>query len=176
MGSAILESLGRSAARDAIDWRQLDIWWGDERFLPGGDPERNETQARAALLDAVHLDPARVHPMPALDGPDGPDVDAAAARYARELAAAAGRGEDVPQFDVLMLGVGPDAPRRLAVPRAPGPARARCHHGRRPWCAQAPARADLAHLSRPLRGTGRVVPRVRGGQGRGRRPGPLRFG
>ena len=109
MGSAILESLGRSAARDAIDWPQLDIWWGDERFLPAGDPERNETQARAALLDAVHLDPARVHPMPALDGPDGPDVDAAAARYARELADAAGRGEDVPAFDVLMLGVGPDA-------------------------------------------------------------------
>ena len=78
MGSAILESLGRSTAREAIDWRQLDIWWGDERFLPRGDAERNETQARAALLDAVHLDPARVHPMPALDGPDGPDVDAAA--------------------------------------------------------------------------------------------------
>jgi 6-phosphogluconolactonase len=109
MGSAILESLGASAARDAIDWRQLDIWWGDERFLPSGDPERNETQARAALLDAVHLDPARVHPMPASDGPDGPDVDAAAARYAGELANAAGRGEDVPEFDVLMLGFGPDA-------------------------------------------------------------------
>ena len=109
MGTALLVSLGHSPARDAIDWRRLNIWWGDERFLPTGDPERNETQAREALLDAVRLDPARVHPMPASDGPDGADVDAAAARYAEQLAAAAPPGRDVPEFDVLMLGVGPDA-------------------------------------------------------------------
>jgi 6-phosphogluconolactonase len=109
MGSAVLVPLGHSPAKDAIDWRRLNIWWGDERFLPAGDPERNETQSRQALLDAVPLDPARVHPMPASDGPDGADLDAAAARYARELAAAAPVGQDVPEFDVLMLGVGPDA-------------------------------------------------------------------
>jgi 6-phosphogluconolactonase len=109
MGTALLVSLGRTPARDAIDWRRLNVWWGDERFLPAGDPERNETQAREALLDSVPLDPARVHPMPASDGRDGADVDAAAARYAEELAAAAPPGRDVPEYDVLMLGVGPDA-------------------------------------------------------------------
>lgn len=109
MGSAVLASLAQSPARDSIDWRLLNIWWGDERFLPTGDPERNETQAREALLDAVPLDPSRVHPMPSSDGPDGSDVDAAAARYAGELAAAATHGRDVPEFDVVMLGVGPDA-------------------------------------------------------------------
>lgn len=89
----------------AIDWAHVDLWWGDERFLPAGDPERNETQARAALLDAIPLDPARVHPMPASDGPDGDDAEAAAARYAAEL-----RSGDaaLPPFDVLMLGVGED--------------------------------------------------------------------
>ena len=96
MGSAILESLGRSPARDADRLAPAGHLVGRRAVPARGDAERNETQARAALLDAVHLDPARVHPMPALDGPDGPDVDAAAARYARELAAAAGRGEDVP--------------------------------------------------------------------------------
>lgn len=109
MGSAVLVSLGDSKAKDAIDWPRLNIWWGDERFLPAGDPERNETQSREALLDAVPLDPARVHAMPAAGGPGGADVDAAAARYAKELAAAAPSGRDVPEFDVLMLGLGPDA-------------------------------------------------------------------
>jgi 6-phosphogluconolactonase len=109
MGSELLVSLGRSPARESIDWRRLNIWWGDERFLPAGDPERNETQSREALLDIVPLDPSRVHPMPSSDGPDGANVDAAAARYAGELAAAAPRGRQVPEFDVLMLGVGPDA-------------------------------------------------------------------
>jgi 6-phosphogluconolactonase len=91
-----------SPARDAVDWSAVDVWWGDERFLPAGHPERNETQARAALLDAIPLDPARVHPMPASDGPDGDDPDAAAARYAEALARAPQR------FDVLLLGVGED--------------------------------------------------------------------
>ncbi|MFF8658692.1 6-phosphogluconolactonase [Streptomyces huasconensis] len=107
-GNGLLAALAASPARDAVDWSRLDLWWGDERFLPDGDPERNHTQARAALLDAVPLNPARVHPMPASDGPY--EVEAAAEVYAAELAAAA-RPEDhgqVPAFDVLMLGVGPD--------------------------------------------------------------------
>lgn len=111
VGTAVLAVLARAATRSAIDWPRLDLWWGDERFLPRGHPDRNETQARAALLDSVPLDPARVHPMPASDGPDGPDPEAAAERYAAELAAAAQLGNHggVPTFDVLMLGVGPDA-------------------------------------------------------------------
>lgn len=109
MGEAVLTSLGRSPGRDAISWPDLTLWWGDERFLPTGDPERNETQARAALLDAVPLRPGRVHPMPASDGPDGADLDAAADRYAGELADVATGGATLPAFDVLMLGVGPDA-------------------------------------------------------------------
>ena len=60
-GNGLLAALGSSPARDAVDWSRLDLWWGDERFLPEGDPERNVTQAREALLDSVPLDPARVH-------------------------------------------------------------------------------------------------------------------
>ncbi|GAA2089069.1 6-phosphogluconolactonase [Actinomadura alba] len=110
VGTAVLRELAASGAREAIDWRNLDVWWGDERFLPAGHPERNETGARAALLDHVDVDPARVHPMPASDGPAGNEPEAAAEQYAAELRAAA-RPEDhgpVPSFDVLMLGVGPD--------------------------------------------------------------------
>jgi 6-phosphogluconolactonase len=99
IAAKVLRTVKDLPAARAIDWSQVDLWWGDERFLPAGDPDRNETQARAALLDALPLTAARVHPMPASDGPDGDDAEAAAARYAAELR--------VP-FDVLMLGVGED--------------------------------------------------------------------
>ena len=110
IGTAVLVELAAAPARDAVDWRQVDFWWGDERFVPAGNPDRNETGARSALLDRINLDPARVHPMPGPDGPDGDDPEAAAARYAGWLAAAA-RPEDhgpVPSFDVLILGIGPE--------------------------------------------------------------------
>ncbi|MET8337035.1 6-phosphogluconolactonase [Streptosporangium canum] len=108
VGIATLAEIAASPARDAIDWRNLDIWWGDERFLPSGHPERNETGARQALLDHVDVDPARVHVM---RGPDsGMTAEESAEAYADELRRAA-RPEDhgpAPSFDVMMLGMGPD--------------------------------------------------------------------
>jgi len=105
IAAKVLTTLKDLPAAAAVDWSTVDLWWGDERFLPAGDADRNETQARAALLDALPLDPARVHAMPASDGPDGDDAEAAAASYAGQLRAG---GADLPTFDVLMLGVGED--------------------------------------------------------------------
>ncbi len=113
MGIAALSALAANPARDAVAWSRVHVWWGDERYLRAGDPERNETQAREALLDALPLDPSRVHAMPASDDPRAGDVDGAAAWYAEELARVArsegSSRDEVPAFDVLMLGVGPDA-------------------------------------------------------------------
>ncbi|MFB9376389.1 6-phosphogluconolactonase [Kineococcus gynurae] len=107
IGVAALAAVADSPARSTVDWSRVHLWWSDERFLPAGDPDRNATQAREALLDALPLDPATVHEPPASDGVDGDDPGAAAARYAAELAAQ-GEGAETPEFDVLLLGMGPD--------------------------------------------------------------------
>jgi 6-phosphogluconolactonase len=120
VGTAVLTAVAASTACDAVDWRLVDVWWGDERYLPLGDPERNDTGARAALLDHVDLDPARIHSMPT-PAESGGDIDAAASAYAEELAAAS-RHEDhgpAPAFDVLMLGIGPDAHVASLFPEQP---------------------------------------------------------
>ncbi|GAA4036237.1 6-phosphogluconolactonase [Allokutzneria multivorans] len=120
-GIAVLEQLRELPARDAVDWSRVDMYWGDERFLPAGDPERNETQARAALLDHLPVDPARVHVMEPSDGRFGNDPEAAAADYAEVLARAA-RPEDhgpVPTFDVCMLGMGGEGHVASVFPSSP---------------------------------------------------------
>lgn len=106
MGGAVLAAVNDSPARDSVDWTRVHFWWGDERWLPRGDAERNETQSREALLDHIALDAAKVHPFAASD--DGLELEDAAVAYARELAVNAAEGARVPTFDITFLGVGPD--------------------------------------------------------------------
>lgn len=123
VGIATLKAIVDSPACEAANWAKVNFWWGDERFLPAGDPDTNAQQAQEALLSHIGVDPSRVHPM---GGPDRfATPEESAADYARELAeAAAAQSHDddgadldtkallwraMPQIDVLLLGIGPDA-------------------------------------------------------------------
>ncbi|MEV0246551.1 6-phosphogluconolactonase [Nocardia sp. NPDC050712] len=99
-GIGLLEQVRRSPG--AIDWSKLDVFWGDERFVPAGDAERNELQAREALLDHVPVDPARVYPVAASDGEYPDPVEAAAEYSATVHAYLAEHGS----FDLHLLGMG----------------------------------------------------------------------
>jgi 6-phosphogluconolactonase len=111
VGTALLRAVRDSPASAAVDWSRVSVVWGDDRFVPADDEERNERQAREALLDHVGVDPAKVHAMAASDGPLGDDVDAAAAEYARTA--------PVTGVDVLMLGVGPEGHVASVFPDSP---------------------------------------------------------
>lgn len=101
LGSDIWRSVVALPARHAVDWSRVELWWGDERYLPAGDPDRNDVQNDDAGLASLPLDPARVHRVP---GPDASDSAEASATAYGESMRASGAGA----FDVMILGVGPD--------------------------------------------------------------------
>jgi len=106
MGSAVLAAVGSSPAHTSIDWSRVHFWWGDERWLPDGDAERNDRQSKDALLDRLPLAADQVHAFPASDS--GLSLDEAADRYADELAQFGTGDVAYPVFDITFLGVGPD--------------------------------------------------------------------
>jgi 6-phosphogluconolactonase len=121
IGTAVLEhvaGLAAEPARETVDWTAVDVWWGDERFVPAADGERNEKGARRALLDRVGVPAGRIHAMPPSDGEFAEPEDAAA-WYAGQLAAAAPDGQDVPRIDVLLLGMGPEGHVASIFPDSP---------------------------------------------------------
>jgi 6-phosphogluconolactonase len=120
-GTAVLEQVRATVARDAVDWGRVEFYWGDERFVAPDDPDRNEKQARDALLDHIPVDPAKVFPMGADTGTGPGGAEAAAQEYA-ELLSRAARPEDhgpVPSFDVLMLGMGEEGHTASIFPDSP---------------------------------------------------------
>ncbi|TAM69903.1 MAG: 6-phosphogluconolactonase [Microbacteriaceae bacterium] len=106
MGTAVLAAVNTSPARDTIDWSRVRFWWGDERFVEKHSDERNEKQARKALLDHIDVPAGNVHPFPASD--EGLTLDEAAVSYAAQLAENGEDGARWPRFDIMFLGVGPD--------------------------------------------------------------------
>lgn len=101
-GIALLKRLGSHP----VDWARVHLLFGDDRYVPRDDDERNEKQARQALLDHIDIPPDNIHPMPASDDGFGDDIDAAAKAYADGLSTLAGSEGPTPVFDVHLLGMG----------------------------------------------------------------------
>jgi 6-phosphogluconolactonase len=97
-------SCSRAAASPvarAVDWTSVHLWWGDERFVEAGHPDRNEGQAQRAALGLIAIPEQNIHRMGAAD--EYGTAETAAAAYSDEIAR-----EGSPAWDVVLLGIGPD--------------------------------------------------------------------
>lgn len=117
VGIEVLAAIAAHPGRDQIDWSRVHVWWGDERWVPHGHADRNDRQAREALLDSVAIAAAQVHPFPASD--EGLDLEAAAMHYQNELLGVG--GGNFPPFAITFLGVGPDGHVASLFPERDGP-------------------------------------------------------
>ncbi len=82
----------------SLDWSRVHIWWSDERFVEKASGDRNEVQAKEALLDHIEIPVTNLHPFPASD--EGLSLDEAALAFRSEVSSV--------RFDILLLGIGPD--------------------------------------------------------------------
>jgi 6-phosphogluconolactonase len=118
-GGGILEQvIAALPDAGALDWRRVHLWWGDERWVAADSDDRNDRAAFAAGLSRLDLDSSLVHRMPSTDSGFA-DAEAAADAYVDELVAEADDG-DVPEFDAVVLGIGPDGHCASLFPHHPG--------------------------------------------------------
>ena len=91
-----------SQFRARIPWARVQVFWGDERYVPPEDSRSNYRMAKETLLDHVPCPTANIHPMPT----HFPIADAAARDY--ELTLRNYFVEQWPHFDLVLLGIGDD--------------------------------------------------------------------
>jgi 6-phosphogluconolactonase len=114
---ALYQELAAHVFDADVPWQDVEIFFGDERDVPHDHIESNYHMVQRALLDHVPISPDRVHPMPA----DGADLDASAGDYEQIIRDLVPAGADgVPQFDLILLGMGGDGHTASLFPRSDG--------------------------------------------------------
>lgn len=124
----IYRRLIEPAIRDSVPWQHVDVWWGDDRFVPRDHPLSNVKPLDDILLDirpaaegaaapgpgrvrrGVDLPIANLHPFPiaqAIAAGSGPEACAEAAEVALR-AAGLSEADGWPVFDLVLLGIGGD--------------------------------------------------------------------
>ncbi len=125
----LYELLATPPFRARPDWTKVHVFWGDERHVPPEHRDSNYRMAHEALLRHLPVPPNHIHRVPG----ELPDARVAAERYEDEIrrhfAVAA---PDVPSFDCMLLGMGPDGHTASLFPGTPA-ARESHHLVTAPW-------------------------------------------
>ena len=102
-----------SRFREQIPWKQVHVFWGDERLVPLWSPLRNDQMAREMLLTKVACPEANIHPMAA----DQQSPDEAARQYEETMRQHFSGGR--PRFDLVLLGLGAEGHTASLFPHSP---------------------------------------------------------
>lgn len=102
---AVYQALAQSPWLEQLPWSHTHIYFGDERSVPSDHPDSNYRMAKLAMLDKCPIPTEQVHPIRITT--DAIEHDALA--YAETLRACLPRdAEGIPQFDLILLGMGTD--------------------------------------------------------------------
>lgn len=110
---ALYERLAQPDMRQAVDWQCVHLFWGDERYVPPTDPLSNYRMAYEAWLQHSAIPKENWHPMPT----DCDEPTLCAQRYEQTLAQMF--GGQIPQFDLILLGLGEDGHTASLFPNSP---------------------------------------------------------
>jgi 6-phosphogluconolactonase len=86
-----------------IDWKKLHLFWGDERCVPPQDDQSNFGMTKKYLLDNVNIPDKNIH---RIRGEDDPKMEVM--RIAAEIDDTVPRENNLPRFDLNILGLGKD--------------------------------------------------------------------
>jgi 6-phosphogluconolactonase len=110
---ALYAVLASSECRSRVDWEDVSFFFGDERAVPPDHPDSNYRTANETLFRPLGLSDRKVHRMKAEVGV----LETAAKAYENELRSVFdGR---IPQFDLVLLGMGPDGHTASLFPGSP---------------------------------------------------------
>lgn len=99
VGIGTLAAVAQHPDVHTLDWSRVHVWWGDERFVADGSPERNEQQARDALFSHVNIPSDNLHVFPA---DRAQNLEQAREEFLDQYSSG------FPSFDVALNGIGPD--------------------------------------------------------------------
>ena len=111
----VYELLATPGFSRRVNWEQIDIFWGDERYVSPDDRDSNYRMTSAALLQHISVAAANIHRVPTEVKPP----EAAAAAYEQDIRQCFGESVSIPQFDLIYLGLGANGHTASLFPQSP---------------------------------------------------------
>ena len=87
----------------SIPWKRVHFFWGDERCVPPDNSESNFAMTSRTLISKIEIPSENIH---RIKGEDDPEMEAV--RYSEEVLSFTRNRDGLPEFDLVLLGLGDD--------------------------------------------------------------------